>query len=108
MRWGGRRRSASAHLQAVGAPGRRRQAAAGGGALGARPPGEGQPAPPSLHLRVDGRLVWPPRGARGFGYDPMFVADGMTETFAEIEPAAKHAVSHRADAFKKLVERLFV
>jgi len=58
--------------------------------------------------RVEGRVTWPPRGARGFGYDPMFVAEGMTETFGEIEPAAKHAVSHRADAFKKLIERVFV
>lgn len=57
--------------------------------------------------RMEGHVVWPPRGARGFGYDPMFIARGMTETFGEIEPAAKHAVSHRADAFKKLVERLF-
>ncbi len=58
--------------------------------------------------RVEGQVTWPPRGERGFGYDPMFVADGMTQTFGEIEPGAKHAVSHRADAFKKLVERLFV
>jgi XTP/dITP diphosphohydrolase len=57
--------------------------------------------------RVEGHVVWPPRGARGFGYDPMFVAEGMTETFGEIEPAAKHAVSHRADAFHKLVGLLF-
>ena len=58
--------------------------------------------------RVEGHVVWPPRGDRGSGYDPMFVANGMTETFGEIEPAAKQAISHRADAFKKLVERLFV
>lgn len=57
--------------------------------------------------RVDGRLVWPPRGAKGFGYDPIFVADGMTRTFAEIEPDAKHAISHRADAFRKLVAACF-
>jgi XTP/dITP diphosphohydrolase len=57
--------------------------------------------------RVEGHVVWPPRGQRGFGYDPMFVANGMTETFGEIEPAAKHAVSHRADAFHKLVGQLF-
>lgn len=57
--------------------------------------------------RVDGRLVWPPRGEKGFGYDPMFVADGMTRTFAEIEPDAKHAISHRADAFRKLVAACF-
>lgn len=57
--------------------------------------------------RVDGRLVWPPRGNKGFGYDPMFVADGMTRTFAEIEPDAKHTISHRADAFRKLVAACF-
>ncbi len=53
--------------------------------------------------RCPGSLVWPPRGDRGFGYDPVFVPDGMTDTFAEIDPAAKHAMSHRAVAFAKLV-----
>ena len=53
--------------------------------------------------RVAGTLAWPPRGTRGFGYDPVFVADGMAETFSELEPAAKHAISHRARAFEKLV-----
>ena len=57
--------------------------------------------------RVDGRLVWPPRGDKGFGYDPIFVGDGMSKTFAEIEPDAKHAISHRADAFRKLVAACF-
>lgn len=57
--------------------------------------------------RVEGSLVWPPRGAKGFGYDPVFVAQGMTDTFAEIEPDAKHAISHRADAFAKLVAAVF-
>jgi XTP/dITP diphosphohydrolase len=56
--------------------------------------------------RVTGRVVWPPRGDRGFGYDPMFVADGETLTFGEMEPAAKHAISHRARAFAKLVAAL--
>jgi XTP/dITP diphosphohydrolase len=51
--------------------------------------------------RVWGHLVWPPRGTRGFGYDPMFVADGETLTFGEMEPARKHAISHRARAFAK-------
>jgi XTP/dITP diphosphohydrolase len=56
--------------------------------------------------RVDGIAVWPPRGHKGFGYDPMFVpADGML-TFGEIEPALKHAVSHRARAFAQLVPHL--
>jgi XTP/dITP diphosphohydrolase len=49
-----------------------------------------------------GHLVWPPRGTRGFGYDPMFVPDGYSETFGEMDPAMKHAISHRAQAFAKL------
>jgi XTP/dITP diphosphohydrolase len=48
---------------------------------------------------VAGHLVWPPRGTRGFGYDPVFVPDGYTETFGEMDPAQKHAISHRARAF---------
>ena len=52
---------------------------------------------------VSGSIVWPPRGARGFGYDPIFVADGDTATFGEIAPEDKHAKSHRADAFRQLV-----
>lgn len=48
---------------------------------------------------VAGHLVWPPRGTRGFGYDPMFVAEGHNLTFGEMEPEAKHAISHRARAF---------
>ena len=50
-----------------------------------------------------GRLVWPPRGERGFGYDPIFVPEGGAETFGEIEPNRKHKISHRARAFAKLV-----
>lgn len=57
--------------------------------------------------RVDGRLIWPPRGDKGFGYDPIFEPLGHDITFAEMEPAAKHAMSHRADAFRKLVEAIF-
>ncbi|MDX2221575.1 MAG: RdgB/HAM1 family non-canonical purine NTP pyrophosphatase [Rhodospirillaceae bacterium] len=56
---------------------------------------------------VHGALAFPPRGAKGFGYDPIFVADGHTITFAELEPAAKHAISHRADAFRQLVAGCF-
>jgi XTP/dITP diphosphohydrolase len=56
---------------------------------------------------VHGRLVWPPRGDRGFGYDPMFRADGHDETFGEMEPAAKHRISHRARAFRLLVDTCF-
>jgi XTP/dITP diphosphohydrolase len=51
---------------------------------------------------VHGDLVWPPRGTRGFGYDPMFVARGETITFGEMDPDRKHAMSHRADAVNKL------
>lgn len=51
--------------------------------------------------RVFGHLVWPARGGNGFGYDPMFVADGETKTFGEMEPAQKYAISHRTRAFAK-------
>jgi len=56
--------------------------------------------------RVDGILVWPPRGDRGFGYDPMFVPVGYDETFGELDPELKHSISHRADAFRKLLAAL--
>ena len=52
---------------------------------------------------VHGRLTFPPRGDHGFGYDPIFIADGMDQSFAEIDPALKHAMSHRARAFEKLL-----
>ena len=52
---------------------------------------------------VHGHLTFPPRGTHGFGYDPIFIADGMNETFGEIDPKIKHAMSHRARAFAKLV-----
>ncbi|MGB7374632.1 RdgB/HAM1 family non-canonical purine NTP pyrophosphatase [Pontixanthobacter sp.] len=57
--------------------------------------------------RIDGSLTWPPRGSLGFGYDPVFVPGGKDKTFAELEPAKKHAISHRADAFTKLVAEQF-
>ncbi len=57
--------------------------------------------------RVDGVCVWPPRGARGFGYDPMFVAEGETGTYGEIDPARKQATSHRARAFAQLLAACF-
>lgn len=50
---------------------------------------------------VHGHVEFPPRGSNGFGYDPIFVANGMKETFGEIDPALKHSISHRANAFKK-------
>ncbi|MEM9378071.1 MAG: RdgB/HAM1 family non-canonical purine NTP pyrophosphatase [Pseudomonadota bacterium] len=51
---------------------------------------------------VHGTLTWPPRGEMGFGYDPVFVPTGFKRTFAELEPAQKHQMSHRAVAFEKL------
>jgi XTP/dITP diphosphohydrolase len=57
--------------------------------------------------RLDGTLVWPPRGDKGFGYDPMFVARGYDITFGEMTPDAKHAMSHRAKAFDLLVRGCF-
>ena len=56
---------------------------------------------------VQGHLEFPPRGSKGFGYDPIFVANGMTRTFGEIEPPTKHGMSHRARAFEKLVKAVF-
>jgi XTP/dITP diphosphohydrolase len=64
-------------------------------------------APEIFEGRVFGHLVWPPRGTRGFGYDPMFLADGQTLTFGEMESDAKHAISHRAIAFAKFVDACF-
>ena len=61
----------------------------------------------SFEGKVFGELTWPMRGDKGFGYDPIFVPNGRTETFAEIEPAEKHAMSHRADAFKQLIDACF-
>lgn len=56
---------------------------------------------------VHGTLTWPPRGTRGFGYDPIFIPEGFEATFGEMEPAAKDAMSHRARAFEKLKAALF-
>jgi len=61
----------------------------------------------SFEGRVDGVIVWPPRGNRGFGYDPIFQPIGHEESFGEMEPEAKHAMSHRAHAFRQLVEGCF-
>src|SRR3569833_332412 len=57
--------------------------------------------------RADGTLTWPPRGTMGFGYDPVFVPKGYEVTFAELPPEEKHRISHRADAFAKLVAEQF-
>lgn len=59
----------------------------------------------SFEGRVDGTLT-KPKGTRGFGYDPIFIKDGMTQSFGEIEPELKDKISHRADAFEKLVNWL--
>ena len=56
--------------------------------------------------RVDGTLTWPPRGDNGFGYDPLFVPAGRDVTFGEMDSVEKHSISHRADAFRKLVKAL--
>ncbi|TCM22055.1 XTP/dITP diphosphohydrolase [Novosphingobium sp. PhB165] len=57
--------------------------------------------------RSNGTMTWPPRGTMGFGYDPIFVPDGFEMTFAELDPADKDRISHRADAFAKLVAEQF-
>jgi XTP/dITP diphosphohydrolase len=57
--------------------------------------------------RVDGVTVWPPRGDKGFGYDPMFVPAGESVTFGEMEPDVKHAISHRARAFAQMLRSCF-
>lgn len=57
--------------------------------------------------KVHGTLTWPMRGVHGFGYDPMFVPDGYALTFGEMEAEAKHRISHRADAFRQLVDACF-
>ncbi len=61
----------------------------------------------SFEAAIDGSLVWPPRGPHGFGYDPMFQPTGSALTFGEIAPAAKHAISHRALAFRRLIDACF-
>ena len=53
--------------------------------------------------KVFGTITWPPRGARGFGYDPIFVPEGYKQTFGEMEPSLKDSISHRARAFEKLM-----
>jgi len=61
----------------------------------------------SFEGQVHGTMTWPARGDKGFGYDPTFIPDGFDTTFAEMPPQQKHALSHRANAFKKLVAACF-
>lgn len=61
----------------------------------------------SFEGRIDGNLIWPPRGGKGFGYDPFFIPEGDTRTYGEIEPEEKRKTSHRAKAFEKLVKTCF-
>ncbi len=61
----------------------------------------------SFEGRIGGRLEWPPTGDKGFGYDPMFLPAGYELTFGEMEPAEKHGISHRAHAFRQLVDACF-
>lgn len=61
----------------------------------------------SFEGKVFGTITWPMRGANGFGYDPIFTPDGYNETFGEMDPDHKHAISHRADAFRQLIDACF-
>jgi XTP/dITP diphosphohydrolase len=56
---------------------------------------------------IHGRLVFPPRGALGFGYDPIFIPEGYEKTFGEMDPDVKHAISHRAIAFRQMTDACF-
>ena len=102
-RWAGETRDFAAAMELV----RERLAASGNTDTTARFVCALSVAWPDGHVEtvegeVKGHLEFPPRGDNGFGYDPIFVADGYTQTFGEMDPDAKHAISHRADAFRKL------
>lgn len=56
---------------------------------------------------LPGQIVWPARGNKGFGYDPIFMPDGYIETFGEMDPEKKHGISHRSIAYKKLLKKCF-
>jgi XTP/dITP diphosphohydrolase len=70
----------------------------------ARPPQDRGGETALFRGEVHGHFEFPPRGTRGFGYDPIFVPDGYAETFGEMDPQLKHRISHRAQAFARLVE----
>lgn len=57
--------------------------------------------------KVEGDIVWPPRGEKGFGYDPIFQPKGFDISFGQMEPQKKHSMSHRADAFAKFIASEF-
>jgi XTP/dITP diphosphohydrolase len=57
--------------------------------------------------RVSGQISWPPRGNLGFGYDAIFQPNGYRQSFGEMAPSEKHAISHRADAFAQLLQQVF-
>jgi XTP/dITP diphosphohydrolase len=61
----------------------------------------------SFEGSIAGEIVWPPRGSHGFGYDPIFRATNDARTFGEIDPIEKHAISHRAIAFRKMLDACF-
>lgn len=61
----------------------------------------------SFQGKVFGEIVWPPRGDKGFGYDPIFMPEGRAETFGEMDQDKKHAMSHRAMAFKQMMDALY-
>ena len=71
---------------------------------GREPNGNWIPAQP---IELPLTIAWPPRGERGFGYDPVFVPKGRCETFGEMDPDEKHRISHRAHAFTRLVAEQF-
>lgn len=60
----------------------------------------------SFEGRASGRIIFPPRGNKGFGYDPIFIKDGMSQTFGEIDPHLKDQISHRGEAFGMLIDWL--
>jgi XTP/dITP diphosphohydrolase len=79
-------------------------------ALAFPPVGENQTSDQDIYVyegKIEGDIIWPPRGDKGFGYDPIFKACGDPLSFAELDPANKHAKSHRADAFAKLIKVWF-
>ncbi len=61
----------------------------------------------TFYARAEGSMTWPPRGSHGFGYDPMFVPAGGAMTYGEMDPAVKHAISHRARAFAQFLTACF-